>query len=80
LLPTLTRALQEHLDDWHGLDELTMLTTDNDPFRQDTETGHAHSQRLRESMERLGVEVGPEGRKGHMRGPALHAHRAAPAG
>ena len=64
----LTSALTPYLDGGHDLDELTVLTPANDPFRQDTETGHAHGKWLRDSMERLGVEVGEEGRKVHMRG------------
>jgi hypothetical protein len=64
----LTSALRPYLDGGHDLDELTVLTEANDPFRQDTEAGHRDGAWLRDSMTRLGVEVGEEGRKVHMRG------------
>lgn len=64
----LTDVITEYVEDGWSLADLTVLAHGNDPFRQDTVTGHKIGQWLRDTLEGMGFEIGEGGRKFHNRG------------
>jgi hypothetical protein len=64
----LTDVITEHVDDGWSLDDLTVLTHLNDPYRQDTDEGHRLGAWLAGTLDAMGFETGEGGRKIHNRG------------
>lgn len=63
----LTAALEPYLGGGHDLDDLTVLTAVNDPFRQDTERGHRDAAWLVEAAAAVGIDFAA-GARVHLRG------------